>query len=237
MARELTPEELRELLAAYALDAVDGDERAQLDAYLQRCEDARRELDELRETAALLVQVSPEQAPDALWERIDDELGAEPPRLVVPFESSAARATERGSRGLVAKVAVGIAVASAVAASLTVVLVKDEMSRQDEQLDEMAASVAREGVQSAAAAAAADPHATTLRLDSPTSTASATVVTMPDGTGFLMGHDVPRLDAGRQVGHRRGAPQPRAGHRPGEPTAAYQPRRIGWGRGAGFRLG
>ena len=34
MGRDLTPAELDELLAVYALDAVDGDEHAQVDAWI-----------------------------------------------------------------------------------------------------------------------------------------------------------------------------------------------------------
>jgi hypothetical protein len=50
-------------------------------------------------------------------------------------------------------------------------------------------------MRSAAAAAATDPRSRVLELESSTSDASATVVAMRDGTAFLMGHEVPRLDA------------------------------------------
>ena len=193
MARELTPSELDELLAAHALDAVDGDEREQLDEYLERSEAARRELAELRETATMLGYGDGALTPAELWTRIEDALAVEPPRLVLPFAPARAERSERMSRGLVAKVAVGIAAASAVAAGVTAVLLTDEMSRQEDRLDEVAASVAHEGMRSAAAAAAADPRSRTLQLGSATSKATATVVAMPDGTAFLMGHDVPRL--------------------------------------------
>ena len=87
MARELTPAELDELLAAYALDAVDAEEREQLDAYLERSPEAAREIAELQETAALLAFTGPDEAPDTLWDRIENALGAEPPRLVMPFDA------------------------------------------------------------------------------------------------------------------------------------------------------
>jgi hypothetical protein len=197
VARELTPAELDELLGAHALDAVDGDEREQLEVYLERSETARRELAELRETAALLASARSSPAPDGLWTRIEDALAVEPPRLVLPLDSARAQHRERSNRSLVTKVAVGIAAASAVAAGVTAVVLSDEMSRQEDRLDEVAASVAHEGMERAAAAAAADPGSTTLRLDSATSDASATVVTMPDGTAFVMGYDVPPLGRDR----------------------------------------
>ena len=49
-----SPPELDALLGAYALDALDPDERAQVDEYLARNPGARAEVDELRETAAAL---------------------------------------------------------------------------------------------------------------------------------------------------------------------------------------
>jgi hypothetical protein len=196
MARELTPAELDELLAAHALDAVDPDEREQLEVHLVRSGDARRELAELRETASMLAYEGSAPAPDDLWTRIEDALAVEPPRLVLPLATARAERNERLNRGLVAKVAVGIAAVSAVAAGVTAVLVSDERSRQEERLDEVAASVAHEGMASAAAAAATDPRSRMLELESPTG-ASATVVALPDGTAFLMGHDVPTLSRDR----------------------------------------
>lgn len=197
MARALTPAELDELLPAYALDAVDGDEREQLDAYVERSEKARRTLAELRETAALLASENSAHAPAELWTRIEEALAVEPPRLVLPLESARARRASRSSRGLVAKVAVGIAAASAVAAGVTAFVLSDEMSEQERRLDEVAASVAHENMRGAASAAMADPRASKLVLTSEVSDAAAMVVTMPDGTAFLVGHDVPRLEEGR----------------------------------------
>src|ERR1700737_5388485 len=54
VARELSRRELEELLGAYALDAVDDDEREQVEAYLARTPEARSLAAEYRETAALL---------------------------------------------------------------------------------------------------------------------------------------------------------------------------------------
>ncbi len=197
MARELTPAELDELLGAYALDAVDGDERDQVEAHLERSETARRELAQLREAVALLAYQGGVPAPDALWARIEGSLDVEPPRLVLPLAPARAARNGRPGRGLVVKVAVGVAAVSAVAASVTAFLLTDEMSRQEERLDEVAARVADDRMRSAAAAAATDPRARMLELESSASDMTATVVTMPDGSGFVMGHHVPRLAADR----------------------------------------
>jgi Anti-sigma-K factor rskA, C-terminal/Anti-sigma-K factor RskA, N-terminal domain len=193
VARELTPAELRELLPVYALDAVEHDERVQIDAYLERTPAAQREVDELRETAALLAFSDRDAAPDGLWSRIEDALGAEPPGLVLPLSSSA----RHGRRGLAGRVAIGIAAASAVAAGITAFIVSDEMSRQEKRLERVAASVAHQGMRRAAEAAVADPRARTVNLRAASGSTRAKVVTMPDGTAFLMATDVPRLAPGR----------------------------------------
>ena len=197
MARELTPAELRELLAVYALDAVDAEERAQVAAYAERVPEAGREVDELRETAALLAFSDQESVPDGLWERIEHALGAEPPRLVLPLDRSSVPVDRRTRRGIAAKIAIGIAAASAVAAGVTAIVVSGEMSRQEQRIDRVAASVADEGMRRAAEAAAADPTARTVRLDASEGRGGAMVVTMPGGESYLMAHDIPRLARGR----------------------------------------
>jgi len=197
VARELTPAELHELLAAYALDAVDPEEREQLDAHLARVPRARREVDELREAAALLAFSDADRAPAELWGRIEHALGAEPPRLVLPLAPGAERAPRRRGRGIGTRVAVAIAAASAAAAVVTAVVVDHEMSRQEERLDLVAASMAHDDMRRAAEAAATDPRARTLRLDAASGRGSAMVVTMPGGDSFLMAHDIPRLAPGR----------------------------------------
>src|SRR5262249_13716201 len=52
--RELTRAELDELLPLYALDALDGEERAQVERYVERDDAARAEVQSLREAVALL---------------------------------------------------------------------------------------------------------------------------------------------------------------------------------------
>jgi len=47
MARQLTPEELEALLGAYALGAVDDEERAQVEAYVAEHPPAAEELEQL----------------------------------------------------------------------------------------------------------------------------------------------------------------------------------------------
>ena len=52
MARQLTPDELEGLLGAYALGAVDDDERAQVEAFVAEHRAAAEELEHLQDAAA-----------------------------------------------------------------------------------------------------------------------------------------------------------------------------------------
>lgn len=73
----MTPREreLVELLGAYALDAVDDSERAEIDEYLERSPRARAEVAEYLEVAAFLGG-APGEAPASIWTRIDSMLPA-----------------------------------------------------------------------------------------------------------------------------------------------------------------
>jgi anti-sigma-K factor RskA len=194
MARELTPSEIEELFGAYALDALDADERAEVDAYLDRSVAARTEVAGLQEVAAMLAH-SGGAAPDGLWDRIEHALAAEPPRLVLPLDR--ARIERARHRSMGGKVVLAIAGASAAAALVTAVVVSSQMSAQEDRLDRVASSVAHDGVRRAAMGALADPRGRTVRLVAPDGAGSATVVSMPDGGGFLLAHDVARLAPGR----------------------------------------
>jgi hypothetical protein len=73
MDRELTPEEITELLPAYALDALDDDERAIVDAYLASDAGARDEVDELRVAASMLAHAGG-PPPEGVWERLESAI-------------------------------------------------------------------------------------------------------------------------------------------------------------------
>ena len=85
MDRELTPEEIAELLPAYALDAVDDDERAAIDAYLTSHPEERDALADLQVTASMLAHTGG-PPPDGVWERLESIIATTPPpqRIVPP---------------------------------------------------------------------------------------------------------------------------------------------------------
>jgi hypothetical protein len=55
--------EIEELLAAYALDAVDGDEAEEISVHLRDCAQCSREVSAYREAAALLTEPPSEPSP------------------------------------------------------------------------------------------------------------------------------------------------------------------------------
>jgi anti-sigma factor RsiW len=86
MSTDLRHREIEELLAAYALDAVDAAEAAMVEAHLGGCPLCRAELDGYRETAAALGTTAAAAAadrtdapPPELWDRIAVSLAATAP--------------------------------------------------------------------------------------------------------------------------------------------------------------
>ncbi len=75
-------EDIAGLLGAYALDAVDDDERGLVDEHLLACPRCRAELAEHREVAATLAHTGA-TAPEGVWERIVDSLEEPPPPMRV----------------------------------------------------------------------------------------------------------------------------------------------------------
>jgi hypothetical protein len=85
MDRELTPDEITELLPAYALDAVDDDERAAVDAYLAERPRERDEVADLQVAASMLAHAGG-PPPEGVWARLESIITTTPPppRLVPP---------------------------------------------------------------------------------------------------------------------------------------------------------
>ena len=120
------PADIEELLAVYALDAVDDDERAVVDDYLRENPRALAEVESYREALSYLHAGA--TAPSGLWERIATELEAAPPplRLDAFRTPSAGRPAKRRMRPRVLAIAAAvIAIAAAggvIPQSRTVVL-------------------------------------------------------------------------------------------------------------------
>jgi len=191
--RELTRAELDELLPLFALDALDGEEREQVARYLARDDDARAEVESLREAVSFLPPRDV-RAPASLWAGIESaldvpagELTAPPLRLVaadVSTRPDAERGSRRGRRA--------VALLAAAAVVLAVVL-GVQVVRQQDRIDDLAAEMHRDPLEQQAMAARGSPHAHVIALDAMHGVAGGEVVMLPDGTGYLMGKELPAL--------------------------------------------
>ena len=168
--------ELHDQLAAYALDALDDDERNEFEAHLAACDACRAELADFRETAGMLAYAAEGPAPpDALRERVLEEARHERPqqRVVVLRPRRALRVSAVAAAAAVAA-AIGLGVW---AATLSSSLDAERSARADE---------------ARAAAILADAGVTRLRLG-----ARAEVVRTPNGDAVMVVRNVPSAPAGK----------------------------------------
>ena len=190
-----THEDIQELLGAYALHAVDPDEVEIVEAHLETCPRCRAEVEAHREVATMLGN-SGGDAPDGLWDRIASQLEDAPPPMRLSVQDSPATVTPLAPRRRERTNRVVAAVIGA-AAVLAIALLGSQVVSQQQQLDDMESALEQTTLQAAANRAFDDPEATKLQLQSSDGTISGSAVVLPDGSGFLMAHELPGLDGGR----------------------------------------
>jgi anti-sigma-K factor RskA len=180
--------ELDALLGAYALDALDADERDRVEAYLAENEHARDEVDELRESAAALALAPVEDttAPAGLWDRIsfaiDDDLDAEAQRTT---DELAVRRAERSARWMPWAIAAALFVAAVLATQVVALNHRLDKSRVTGDTASVAAFARASrvaGSRKVALAPAGGPEV-------------ARVVLLRDGTGYIRNDGLAPLDA------------------------------------------
>jgi anti-sigma-K factor RskA len=191
--RELTRAELDELLPLFALDALDGEEREQVARYVERDGEARAEVESLREAVAFLA-TRDVHAPDTVWAGIEGALDAPssamsaPPLRLVAADAPVAERVRGGRR-------VGALLAAA--AIVLVAVLGVQVVRQQGRIDDLAAEMHSDPMEQQAMAARGSSDAHVISLDAMEGQGGAEVVMLPDGTGYLMGHELPALDADR----------------------------------------
>ena len=202
MDRELTRAELDELLPLFALDALDGEEREQVARYVGRDDAARAEVLSLREAAAMLPPADT-RAPASVWNGIESSLDApltddaHPRALPPPLpEPLTAVSPDGASRRRGRRPYRSVAAALATAAMLAIAVLGIQVARQQDRIDELAAEMHRDPLEQQATAARASTDAHVTRLASATGSGHADVVMLPDGTGYFMDDDLPKLAGG-----------------------------------------
>jgi anti-sigma factor RsiW len=213
MSASFTHHDIQELLGAFALDAVDDEERDVIEAHLAGCPRCRAEVEGHRETAALLAH-SGDRAPEGVWDRIAEALDEAPPALdlariaprpaevpdpVEPTdELSRRRAARTASRTVSLRLAAAtMAVAAALTLFLGVALGRRDNGRGLGRIDALATAMQKAAVSNAAFAALNDPRAEKVKLASTDGKATAQVVRLPDGTGYLLPNTLAALTDGR----------------------------------------
>lgn len=183
---EFSHDELRDLLGAYALDAVDDDERDAVERHLATCADCRAEVDQHLSVAAMLAQADT-PVPDNLWDRV--RAG------ITEHESEPAPVVELASRRRL------LPFLSAAAVTVLVTLVGVQTVRLEQTRDDLELSSARLAAieeafesgdyQALVALASETPGAVTVALSGDAGEGSVTI--LPDGTGYVTGADLPPL--------------------------------------------
>jgi hypothetical protein len=184
----LDHDELRDLVAASALDAVDDEEERLVQDHVRTCTRCRADLVAFREVAARLSYVG-EEAPSGVWQRIAAATAPSPRpplQLVVGEAGSGRRPRMRLLGGLAgAAVAVGFALLAAGVVS------------QSGRIDRLQSAVVQARVDRSLMALAFDPNARRADLTTAAGTTVAVVALRADGSGFLVPLRLPGLPADR----------------------------------------
>jgi len=182
------PEDINELLGAYALDALDDDERRAVEEYLADNPRARAEVQDHREVATMLAW-SGMDAPEGLWDRIAGSL--EEPEGGVPEFASVLPMRKRGRAGRSWLRTAGAWAAATAAAALIAVLAVRISDHND------TVSTA-DGLSAPMASALANPDSTEAELTSVNDpNLKVRAVVDPSGRGYLLANSLPALDPSR----------------------------------------
>jgi anti-sigma-K factor RskA len=171
-------DDMHDLVGAYAVDALDDQEREAYETHLAGCDQCLAELARLRESATVLATSASVAPPPELKDRVMAEVRSEAAAPVVPMKSRRSRWSSWAP----------LAVAALAAFVLGVVAVVQTVARND--LSGPA------GVVAAAEAAANDPGSIVTDFETDDGVVGQVVLTA-DGEGFLIPSDLDPLDEAR----------------------------------------
>lgn len=190
-------DEIRELLGAYALDAVEPDEHAAISQHLDLCRDCHNEMNNFRKAAEALATANRPELSES-WETIAAQL--EPKRRV---RTNNHRTMNRWlgavAAGLILLVGLQLSTTSGLRDALTKAdedLAASETAREgalvalDAAMRELAAV---DGLSLAARQASESPNARQVSLEQDST--FVTIVLTSDGTGYVSDHNLPALSS------------------------------------------
>jgi len=209
MRVEVDHSEIQELLGVYALHAVDAAEAAVIEGHVEYCYECRQELAEHREVASLL-SATEKFAPIQLWDTIasrvsDDPRSKEapeatPPAVVVPLRRS-------WLRPVAAAAVVALIVGATVVQSARLGAANNELAAEQAKVAALTEQIESppldtspldtSPLETAATQALAGAASQRLLLGSDVNASNATIVVMPDGTGYLTEHTLQPLPPDR----------------------------------------
>jgi Anti-sigma-K factor rskA/Putative zinc-finger len=206
-------DEVAELLGAFALDAVDGQDKAAVRQHLIECHQCQAELADFHEVAGLLANAGGD-APPQVWDRIAERVASP---VAIPGEkgSQENRGTvvrlvpgqalrkdggrERGHRiRQRAKTTVRSAMPIAAAAALVVIaLLGFQVAHLNDRVGKLADENVGQGMSQAVEAALLDPNATRVQLTSAEHQGKTLgqIVILPSGSAFMINSDMAGLPA------------------------------------------
>jgi hypothetical protein len=187
-------EDLRDLLGVYALNAVDQEERACVEAHLDGCDECAQEVREHTEVAGLLIEADT-SAPTVLWDRIRDD--ALTPYSTIHATDSDVRqlesapSIERAARWRMIATVAAVAALTVLVGVQTIRLdaASTRLEGADAQIAAFERAIAEGDYQALVGLAAAAPGARTVDLAGDAGAASAVI--LPDGSGYV---EVTKLD-------------------------------------------
>ena len=191
----MSHDEIRDLLAVAALDAVDADTLAAIEEHVATCPRCQSELDAYRVVASALGN-SVEELPEGLWTNISSQLWerrgdhVEMPALVIDEPGAdivAIGSSTRSSRRLRTALST-----LAFAAAASIVVLALSLSSTDDHVTNLQRAL-RVANQSAVQLAMTTPGHEVVNLTSATDQAIAQFVMLPDGRGYLVTSNMPAL--------------------------------------------
>jgi len=179
-------EAIRDLLGAYALGAVDDDERAEVEAHLQSCASCRDELERHAIAVAGLVRVAAELGPDQAA-HLMDAVGTGPS---TPHGRPSPERRVSRRRGVVLGLGIGALLVLVVSAATFGLVTRQRLNRVEARL-------ARGEQIERVVSMAANPTTRTARLSTAVEGVSLDVIVLADGNAMVWKNRLPALSPQR----------------------------------------